>query len=86
MPYGNEPNKMYYVYAKDDINIVESIPELLFEYTDPEVTAIDGNIAKVGEKYQLFYVAHEGTAGIKQAVFAPKLRLCFLIPDGMILK
>lgn len=32
------------------------------------VSAIDGDITKIGDKYHLFYVAHDGVGGIKQAV------------------
>ena len=32
------------------------------------VSAIDGDITKIGDKYHLFYVAHDGIGGIKQAV------------------
>ena len=68
MRFGNEANKIYYVYVNDDFNKIESLPKLLFEYADPKVTAIDADITKVGDKYHMFYVAHEGTPGIKQAV------------------
>lgn len=40
----------------------------MFEYPNEGVSAIDGDITKVGDKYHLFYVAHDGPAGIKQAV------------------
>ena len=32
------------------------------------VSAIDGDITKIGDKYHLFYVAHDGVGGIKQAL------------------
>ncbi len=68
MRYRNEPNKLYYVYVNDDYNRLESAPQLLFQYPDEKITAIDGDLTKVGDKYHLFYVAHDGTAGIKQAI------------------
>ncbi len=68
MRFHNEPNKLYYVYVNEDYNKLESTPQLLFEYPDKTVTAIDGDLTKVGDKYHLFYVSHDGQAGIKQAI------------------
>jgi len=68
MRYGNEANRLYYVYVNEAFDRLESMPELLFEYPDEKITAIDGDITKVGDQYRLFYVSHDGQAGIKQAV------------------
>lgn len=68
MRFQNESNKLYYAYVNDDFNKLESIPQLLFEYPDYKVSAIDADITKVKDKYRMFYVAHDGTPGIKQAV------------------
>lgn len=68
MRFRNELNRLYYVYVNDDFNRLESLPQLLFEYPDKRSAAIDGDITKVGDKYHLFYVSHEGQAGIKHAV------------------
>lgn len=68
MRFKNEVNKLYYVYVNDEFDKIETLPQILFEYPDEEVSAIDGDIAKVGDKYHLFYVSHDGEAGIKQAV------------------
>lgn len=65
--FGNGVNKLYYSYVNDDFNQLETIPELLFEYPK-NVSYIDGDITRVGNKYQLFYVSHDGVPGIKQAV------------------
>lgn len=67
MRFRNEANKLYY-YVNDDFDTIESLPQILFEYPNEGVSAIDGDITKVGDKYHLFYVAHDGPAGIKQAV------------------
>lgn len=67
MRFRNERNRLYYVYVNDDFNRIESLPQILYEYPDETVSAIDGDITKVGDKYHLFYVAHDGTPGIKQA-------------------
>ena len=67
MRHGTGPNKLYYVYANDDFNRIETLPRLLFEYPDHKITAIDGDICYAQGRYHLFYVAHDGTPGIKQA-------------------
>lgn len=68
MRFKNEANKLYYVYVNDDFDTIESFPQILFEYPGDGVSAIDGDITKVGEKYHMFYVAHDGPAGIKHVV------------------
>ena len=68
MRYGNGPNKLYYVYVNDEFNRIESLPQILFEYPDKKISAIDADITKAGDAYRMFYVAHDGTPGIKQAV------------------
>ena len=68
MRYKNEPNRLYYAYVNDAFDKLETFPEPLFEYPNPKVSAIDADITKAGDKYRLFYVAHDGQAGIRQAV------------------
>lgn len=68
MRYGIGQNRLYYMYVNDDFNKIESLPKLLYQYPDSTKSAIDGDITKIGDKYHLFYVAHDGTPGIKQAV------------------
>lgn len=63
----NEPNKLYYVYVNEDYNNIETEPMILFQYPDEKVSAIDGDITKVGDTYHLMYVSHDGQAGIKHA-------------------
>ena len=67
MRYQLEPCKLYYFYVNDDYNKMESMPELLFEYPNKKVTAIDADITNVNGKYHMFYVSHDGEPGIKQA-------------------
>ncbi len=67
MRWRNEPNKLYYVYVNDNFDKLESMPQLLFEYPDKGISAIDADITKVGDKYHMFYVSHDGQAGIKHA-------------------
>ena len=68
MRFRKELNRLYYVYVNEDFNKLESLPQLLLEYPDKHSAAIDGDITKVGDRYHLFYVSHEGQAGIKHAV------------------
>jgi len=68
MRFQNEPNKLYYVYVNEDFDKLESIPQLLFEYPDKNISAIDADITRIGDKYHMFYVSHDGQAGIKHAV------------------
>ena len=74
MRFGNEKNRLYYVYVNEDYNRIESTPQILFEYPVQGVSAIDGDITPVwnAEKqkteFHLFYVAHESGGSIKQAV------------------
>ena len=68
MRMGNARNMLYYAYANEDFDGLETEPRLLFQYPDATKSAIDADITKVGDKYHMFYVAHDGTPGIKQAV------------------
>lgn len=64
--FGNGNNGLYYSYADDDFTRLETRPEPLFHYP-VEVSVIDGDITQVGDTFHLFYVAHDGRAGIKHA-------------------
>lgn len=64
----NEPNKLYYSYVNEAFDSIETEPTLLFAYPNEKISAIDGDITKIGNKYRLMYVSHDGEAGIKQAV------------------
>ncbi|MFT3739249.1 MAG: glycoside hydrolase family 43 protein [Breznakibacter sp.] len=66
--FGNGLNQMYYAYLNKDFTALETEPKLLFQYPKYNKSYIDGDITKVDSKYHLFYVSHDGTAGIKQAV------------------
>ncbi len=68
MRHGNGMNVLCYSYVNSDYNKIETLPRILFTYPKPNISAIDGDITKVGDKYHLFYCSHDGTAGIKQAV------------------
>lgn len=67
MHFGNQRNKMYYAYLNESFTALEGEPQLLFEYPKASVSAIDADITRIGDTYHMFYVAQDGTAGIKQA-------------------
>ena len=67
MRFGNGVNRLYYSYMNDDYTKMETRPELLFTYPK-DITYIDADITKVGNKYHMFYTPHDGTPGIKQAI------------------
>ena len=66
--FKNGLNQPYYAYLDDEFTKLATEPKLLFQYPKYNKSYIDGDITKVGNKYHLFYVSHDGTAGIKQAV------------------
>ncbi|WP_295124892.1 glycoside hydrolase family 43 protein [uncultured Chitinophaga sp.] len=68
MRFKNGINSMYYSYVDDAFTKLETAPQLLFKYPVAGKTTIDGDITYANGKYHLFYVAHDGGPGIKQAV------------------
>ena len=67
MRFGRGRNRLYYSYVDDAFTKLETEPRLLFEYPKDR-SYIDGDIVQAGDKFHLFYVPHDGTPGIKQAV------------------
>ncbi|KRT17837.1 beta-xylosidase [Pedobacter ginsenosidimutans] len=67
MRFGNGKNQIYYSYFDKDFTRITKKPELLFNYSK-DVSYIDADITKIGKKYHMFYVPHDGTPGIKQAI------------------
>lgn len=67
MRFKNGKNKIYYSYTDNDFTKLETAPKLLFQYPK-DISYIDADITRVGKKYHLFYVPHDGTPGIKQVV------------------
>jgi hypothetical protein len=67
MRFGNGHNRLYYAYMNSDFTKMETKPELLFSYPKA-LSYIDGDITRVGNRYHLFYVPHDGVPGIKQAI------------------
>jgi hypothetical protein len=44
------------MYVNDDYNKMETMPQLLFQYPDENVSAIDADITKIDSQYHMFYV------------------------------
>ncbi|MFD1768616.1 glycoside hydrolase family 43 protein [Sphingobacterium suaedae] len=66
--FRNGLSQLYYAFLDPTFSRLEAAPKLLFQYPKYNKAYIDGDITKVGDSYHLFYVSHDGTAGIKQAV------------------
>jgi hypothetical protein len=62
------PNFMVYSYADDSFTTLTTRPRQLFTYPKENVNTIDGDITHVGDKYHLFYVAHDKPGNIRHAV------------------
>jgi len=84
MRYQTEPAKLYYVYVNEGYDRLESMPQLLFEYPNEKISAIDADITKVGDKYRMFYVSHDGEAVMNSTHdgTTPKRRLAKLPTFG----
>ncbi len=67
MRYKNGTMRVYFTYTNSEYTKLETEPALMFTYPN-DITYIDADITKVGSKYHMFYVPHDGTPGIKQAV------------------
>jgi hypothetical protein len=61
-------NYMVYAYANDAFTTLETTPQRLFTYPDKDKSTIDGDITQVGDKYHLYYVAHDNPGGLRHAV------------------
>ncbi len=68
MRFRNERNKLYYVYVNDDFDVSRPAPTALRIPQTKRFRPSTATSPKVGDKYHLFYVAHDGQPGIKQAV------------------
>jgi hypothetical protein len=69
MRYGADGlHKLYYSYVNDNYDTLLTFPQQLFEYPKA-CSCIDSDITKVGDKYHLYYVAHDSDdSGVKHAV------------------
>ena len=62
------PNFMVYSYADDAFTTLVTAPKQLFTYPKENINTIDGDITKVGEKFHLFYCAHDRPGSLRQAI------------------
>ncbi len=67
MKQGNDPDKIYYVYANKDFTALEAAPKQLF-YSPTNNACIDGDIIKYQGKYHFFMKSEDGEPGIKLAI------------------
>ncbi len=65
---GKETDHMVYSYADRDFTTLTEPPKDLFTYPVAGKSTIDGDITRVGDKYHLFYVAHDRPGHLRQAV------------------
>jgi len=65
---GTGPNHLVYSYANAAFTTLTSAPKPLFTYPVAGKSAIDGDITKIGDRYHLFYVAHDTPGYLRQAV------------------
>ncbi len=65
--FGTGLNQLYYAYTDDDFTRFVSKPEPLFTYPTRHTT-LDADITRVGDRFHMFYVVHDGPPGVKQAV------------------
>ena len=68
MRFGNKREQVYYTYMNKDFSRMETLPRVLFNYPKAGISCIDADITRVGNEYHLFYVPHDGGAGVKQMV------------------
>jgi predicted GH43/DUF377 family glycosyl hydrolase len=59
---------MVYSYANKDFTTLTHAPRPLFTYPKANVGSIDGDITRIGDKFHLFYVAHERPGHLRQAI------------------
>lgn len=67
LKYGNNPDKIYYVYANKDFTDLEGEPKQLF-FSPDNAACIDGDIEQKDDKYYLFFKTEDRLPGIKIAV------------------
>ena len=60
--------KLYWAYTDDDFTKLTTLPQLLFEYPNPDIQVLDADITRLPDGcYCLMYVAQENPGGVKMA-------------------
>lgn len=68
MRIGHGRTKLYYAYTDDEFTRLTTLPQILFEYPNPEVQILDSDIIRLPDgRYCLTYVAQENPGGVKIA-------------------
>lgn len=67
LKYGNNPDKIYYVYANKEFAGLEGDPKQLF-FSPDNAACIDGDIEQKDDNYYLFFKTEDRLPGIKIAV------------------
>lgn len=65
---GRQPDHLVYSYTDRDFTTLTKTPRKLFTYPKPGVSAIDADITRIGNKYHMFYVAHDQPGNLRQAI------------------
>lgn len=68
MRIGHGRTKLYYAYTDVDFTKLTTLPQILFEYPNPEIQVLDADITHLPDgRYCMMYVAQENPGGIKTA-------------------
>jgi hypothetical protein len=59
---------LVYAYADNDFTTLTAAPQKLFTYPIAGKNAIDGDITKIGDRFHMFYVAHDQPGHLRQAI------------------
>ncbi|TCM15440.1 hypothetical protein EDF56_110120 [Novosphingobium sp. PhB165] len=65
---GTGTEHMVYSYADNAFTTLTRPPRPLFTYPKANVGSIDGDITRIGDKFHLFYVAHDRPGHLRQAI------------------
>ena len=68
MRFGNGRNALYCAHLDPDFTRFDAEPRRLFDAYPEDKACIDSDLIRVGDRYHLFYVPHDGTPGLKQAI------------------
>jgi hypothetical protein len=59
---------LVWAYADEAFTTLTTAPERLFTYPIAGKNAIDGDITKIGDRFHMFYVAHDQPGHLRQAI------------------
>lgn len=83
-PTGRAKTKLYYAYANKAFTKLTTVPQLLFEYPDPNIQVLDADIIQMPDgRFCMTYVAQENPGGIKVA-FSDEINRGYRYQEGQI--